>query len=547
MFNSLHIFLTAKLIMIVCCFVTTASFAQVCDPVASGNPDTDGDGISNVCDLDDDNDGILDSLEGVEFANWAALNNTSGTASFGCNSNINYSYSITNGTLQVLNAEQFDDVQQIFEAEFGQAGSEENLRISSIGGGVGDTIVENVLTINFVGTVPANTLAFAIIDVEGEQGIIEALDSLGAPVPLATINSWFREVFDANIVTNGNANIPSWSNAVGGFVAENDNDGIFNTHHDGGATFSESAGLWLLVNTPITQLTLKISNTFDNASTFSSHLYMAAHCDTDLDGIPNHLDLDSDGDGCSDADEAYNTYQIDTNGDGTYAGAIGITEVNSNGLVIAALNDNGASPLATSASTETIYLVTPNTNYLDNLMAVCPPLPISLVEYTAKKVEESVILSWKTASEINNDYFKIEKSTDTKDWSFLTEIKGAGNSSSELNYQKIDNKPSIGVNYYRLSQYDFNGTSEVLGIRAVQFNDIHLDIKIHPNPVTDILTISIGSDTSIKEKSILYNNLGKEVKAIQIKGKQTKVDISTLSQGIYHLKINNHVFKVIKR
>ena len=58
--------------------------------------------------------------------------------------------------------------------------------------------------------------------------------------------------------------------------------------------------------------------------------------DTDLDGIQNSLDTDSDNDGCPDANEAYLSSTTDSNGDGTFGGVVGPADVNPDGTVIGA-------------------------------------------------------------------------------------------------------------------------------------------------------------------------------------------------------------------
>lgn len=179
---------------------------------------------------------------------------------------------------------------------------------------------------------------------------------------------------------------------------------------------------------------------------------------------------------------------------------------------------------------------------------IASTLPIRLVDYTAEAVGEKASLNWVTATEINNDYFTVEKSVDGVKWMFLSTVKGSGNSSRELSYQLTDNHPTLGANYYRLSQYDFNGDKEVLGIEAVQFDDDQLyNITVYPNPVIETLTIDVsGGDLDINEVCTLYNNEGKEVRSILVNSRQTKIDMSGLIKGVYHLKINNKHFAIVK-
>lgn len=85
------------------------------------------------------------------------------------------------------------------------------------------------------------------------------------------------------------------------------------------------------------------------------------------------------------------------------------------------------------------------------------PLPIELLSFTADAVENEVILNWTTVSEINNHYFEIERSIDTKKSLVIGKIDGAGNSNALLTYTLPDKDPEVGVNYYRLKQVDFDG------------------------------------------------------------------------------------------
>jgi len=83
-------------------------------------------------------------------------------------------------------------------------------------------------------------------------------------------------------------------------------------------------------------------------------------------------------------------------------------------------------------------------------------LPIELIQFKATKVGAYVQLDWSTATEINNDYFTVERSVDGENFEVILTEKGAGNSSTQKDYRRYDEQPRVGYNYYRLSQTDFN-------------------------------------------------------------------------------------------
>jgi hypothetical protein len=96
------------------------------------------------------------------------------------------------------------------------------------------------------------------------------------------------------------------------------------------------------------------------------------------------------------------------------------------------------------------------------------PLPIELVDFTARSTSEGVVLEWKTASEDQNDYFGLEYSTDATDFSTVYQMAGAGYSNSPITYQYLHSGIPDGNLYYRLKQTDFNGAftySPVISVR----------------------------------------------------------------------------------
>jgi len=109
-------------------------------------------------------------------------------------------------------------------------------------------------------------------------------------------------------------------------------------------------------------------------------------------------------------------------------------------------------------------------------------LPVELSSFTAqRKGERQALLSWKTASEINNDYFTLEHATDDRVFTPLSQVDAA-NVNTGGYYEWTDKQVFPGLNYYRLSQTDLDGNLSNLGIRSVQF-DIPASIRILPNPI----------------------------------------------------------------
>ena len=164
-------------------------------------------------------------------------------------------------------------------------------------------------------------------------------------------------------------------------------------------------------------------------------------------------------------------------------------------------------------------------------------LPIELLDFNGKQVEDYVALSWETANETNNDYFIIEKSIDGKTFSQLSTVDGAGNSTETIRYDDRDLYPVTGINYYRLIQVDFDGTMTTSSVVAVNFK-APTSINIRPNPSYegnfnfDFETLSSGfGELSIFEIS------GRQVYATRLElipGKNTAtLSIPTLPEGIF--------------
>lgn len=172
-----------------------------------------------------------------------------------------------------------------------------------------------------------------------------------------------------------------------------------------------------------------------------------------------------------------------------------------------------------------------NPTYANDGCTPIATLPIELLTFTGKSLGSSNLLEWETTTEINNDYFTLERSSNATLFSELGTIQGAGNNNNLLHYQFIDNAPLEGVNYYRLKQTDFDGTYSYSNIIALSNNTTNFIIWNSSN------TLFVKSDKENLSSSLkIYNLLG-ELVFEKVFEENTSVETSTFSSGIYLVKV----------
>lgn len=111
------------------------------------------------------------------------------------------------------------------------------------------------------------------------------------------------------------------------------------------------------------------------------------------------------------------------------------------------------------------------------------PLPVSLLSFGGQRSKDAVRLYWFTASEKNNDRFEIERSTDGRQFEYRGTKKGAGTTSIINAYEFTEADPELPMLYYRLMQYDFDGTAEVSPVIALRSTGgTTFKTEIYPNP-----------------------------------------------------------------
>ncbi|HQV74045.1 MAG TPA: hypothetical protein PLE78_01035 [Flavobacteriales bacterium] len=127
----------------------------------------------------------------------------------------------------------------------------------------------------------------------------------------------------------------------------------------------------------------------------------------------------------------------------------------------------------------------------DEVEVLASTLPIELLSFRGEAIMGQNHLNWSTASERNNDYFRLLRSVDIEMWEEITRIPGAGNSQTVLDYHAVDDTPLVGTTYYTLVQVDMDGTearSPVVAVAQVG-NELYLT---GPNPAPVGMPIQIN-------------------------------------------------------
>lgn len=167
-------------------------------------------------------------------------------------------------------------------------------------------------------------------------------------------------------------------------------------------------------------------------------------------------------------------------------------------------------------------------------------LPIELNDFSARlTAAQQVRLDWETETELNNDFFLIERSQDGKQWIKVATEPGAGTSYHPLQYSLLDENPLTGLSYYRLKQTDFDGTFSYSDIVSVQL-DKKVDLKalkyqVFPNPATDMIFVDIAEEANVELLDALGRRL--DIPAQSASAAGMTLPLTGLSPGIYYLRI----------
>ena len=171
------------------------------------------------------------------------------------------------------------------------------------------------------------------------------------------------------------------------------------------------------------------------------------------------------------------------------------------------------------------------------LLIDCSALPIKLANFNAYAVKNTAQLKWSTLTEIANKGFDIEHSVNGSTWNsigFVNTLAEGGNSNAALNYQYTHLQPAAGVNYYRLKQVDFDGTSEYSKVRTVNIGSAKSSVVLYPNPANTEVTIQglVGNETIV-----IFDVVGREMLRTQADQTAVTISLEKLVSGTYRVQV----------
>ncbi len=186
---------------------------------------------------------------------------------------------------------------------------------------------------------------------------------------------------------------------------------------------------------------------------------------------------------------------------------------------------------------------------------VCSTLPISLIEFNGRTQESTNLLWWQTAAEVNNAYFTLQRSSDGVNFSPITTLAGAGNSSTVRYYEFTDEKPLSGANYYRLHQTDFDGQSQIVGTILLTRHAANstAPITVLPTVTKNDVTVLFNNTASANARLQLFDTAGRLIAAKSLQpGTQTvSFELRDYPAGLYLLRYQSereiYSVKVVKQ
>ncbi|MEM1358990.1 MAG: T9SS type A sorting domain-containing protein [Bacteroidota bacterium] len=166
-------------------------------------------------------------------------------------------------------------------------------------------------------------------------------------------------------------------------------------------------------------------------------------------------------------------------------------------------------------------------------------LPVNFSAFTADVIKEKdVKLWWKTAGELNNDFFAVEHSTDGEAFTEVGKVAGSGTIAGAQEYQFLHQGTFVGNNFYRLRQVDFDGTFAYSNIQSVKISAPGVLARAFPNPAAEQLILHFPSNPAgLRIQLVEATGRTRLVKTVDPQTLRTTLTVEQLPRGVYWLQI----------
>jgi hypothetical protein len=178
------------------------------------------------------------------------------------------------------------------------------------------------------------------------------------------------------------------------------------------------------------------------------------------------------------------------------------------------------------------------------LTSGCSALPVELLHFHARRAGAKAELEWVTATELNNDFFTLERSSDGRRYEEIARIQGAGTVQQQRDYQFVDAAPVPGNNYYRLWQTDYDGKRTQIGLRTLRFPISKGQLRVQPLTSGGSIEVVYESNRPVKSADLrLFDIQGRQVGLWPATGRGSRMsmtlDVGFLPAGSYVLQLRD--------
>ncbi len=180
------------------------------------------------------------------------------------------------------------------------------------------------------------------------------------------------------------------------------------------------------------------------------------------------------------------------------------------------------------------------------------PAPLTLMKFEGRVAEKVNIIQWETISESNTEWHSVERSANGNErWQEVGRIEAAGFSHQLVNYE-IEDADALGIGYYRLKTYDYDGSVEVSSIIRIERSDGGFQLqRVAPVPFDDLLEVQFQSDRNGDAMVEVFDMAGKSVyqmlRSSEDGANRMFLELDWLKAGIYILTIEQEGRRINER